>query len=320
MVRDLALWQEQARHGRAADVIGKSPQMAEAHRLISLFANSDRPVMILGESGVGKEHVARALHAPSSRSNSRMIAIDCDAGPADAELFGELRETDAGVTIRHECLIAAAEAGTVFLSCVDRPSADLQAKLLRTIETATYRPLGSSTWMQTAARFLVSSSKQPDEASMEGAPRNELLMRLSAFSIELPPLRERRADIAPLAENFLANRNFQRNIPKKLSAPTLAALNKHDWPGNVRELRNTIERALIMSAGETTIQPGHLGLASGRAAAAGASQNLVNLHFAHPRRSKRCATPIFGCFWKASTATGAGSRVSSASANATPAG
>lgn len=282
LMRDLAFWQAQARHGLEAKLVGTSPEMTDVCQLVSLFASSDAPVLILGESGVGKERVAHALHAASPRSNGRMILIDCDGGPSAAELFGALHDTQSGKISRHDGLIAAAESGTIFLSGVERLAPDLQAKLLRTIETGTYRPAGSSASVPTQARFIVSACLSPGDIAPEGHAHNELLFRLSTFSIYVPPLRDRRADVTPLAESFLASRNFQRNIPKGLSDAALQALNAYDWPGNVRELRNAIERGLIMSSGDTTILPEHFGLTSSRTSTPVGATTEVALRFDRP--------------------------------------
>lgn len=283
LLRDLAFWQAQARRGRDAELVGTSPEMNDVRSLISLFAGTEAPILILGEGGSGKELVAHALHARSRRSNGRMISVDCDGGLPAAELFGEMRESPGHQISRHEGLIAAAEEGTVFLSGVDRLAPDVQAKLLRTIETSTYRPVGSSVSLPSAARFILSSNLAPEDIAPEGGARNELLFRLSAFTITMPPLRARPGDVAVLAESFLAHRSFQRSIPKRFSPAALSALTAHDWPGNVRELRNAIERGIIMSAGEEVIEPGHLGLAAPKGKSAPAREGAqVTLTFALP--------------------------------------
>lgn len=281
LMRDLAFWQAQARRGREGDLVGTSPQIDEVRRLISLFASTDAPVLILGEGGTGKELVAHALHRLSPRANGRMISVDCDTGLAGAEIFGELREGQGGAVTRLEGLIAATEAGTIYLSGVDRLSPDMQAKLLRAIETGTYRPVGSSTAVPTQARFIVSTSLRPEDIAPDGGPRNELLFRLSAFTLAMPALRDRPGDIAALAESFLSNRTFQRNISKKFSPDAATALAIYDWPGNVRELRNAIERGIIMSAGEESIRPEHLGLPAGKTVDL-AEDRTVTLHFDLP--------------------------------------
>ena len=263
--RDLAFWQAEARRGQEADLSGASAPMVELRRLVTLFAGSDTPVVILGESGTGKERTALALHGLSPRSNGRFVSVDCEAGLAAAELFGELGTGGAG----HDAgLIAAPEAGTIFLGGVDRLPADMQAKLLRVVETGSYRQVGSSSSVMTQARFILSSSLTPAEIEQGGTARNELLFRLSAFTIRMPPLRERPEDIIPLAENFLQNRSFQRNTPKAFDRTALEALRANDWPGNVRELQNAVERAIIMSSGDEVILPAHLGLVPRRIAGA----------------------------------------------------
>ena len=282
LLRDLAFWQQQARRTQDSELIGNSAELAAVRRLVSLFAGADAPVLILGEGGTGKELVARSLHGLSPRANGRMISVDCDGGLPATELFGELRETPEGGLIRQEGLIAAAETGTIYLSGADRLSPDLQARLLRAIETGTYRSVGSNTATGSAARFIVSSNLRLEDIATDGVIRNELLFRLSAFTIAMPALRNRAGDIRLLAEGFLTNRSFQRNIPKSFGADALGALERHDWPGNVRELRNAVERAIIMSAGEEVIHAEHLGLALVPAPADTALDQGVALSFDTP--------------------------------------
>lgn len=258
LMRDLAFWRQQARSGQAVELIGRCPEIMQVRHLISLFAGADAPVLILGESGTGKELVAHTLHATSPRANGRMISVDCDTGLSAADLFGALREGAGGAVSRSEGMIAAADSGTIYLSNADRLTHDLQAKLLRMIETRSYRMVGSNSSQTTAARFIVSASRGALEA---GPEESELLSRLSAFTVAVPALRERRADILPLAQHFLAARSFQRNTPKAFSPEAEAAMVQHDWPGNVRALRNAIERGIILSAGAAVIRPDHLGLA-----------------------------------------------------------
>lgn len=259
--RDLAFWQTQATRGQDQPLEGQSPQMSEVRRLITLFAGADSPLLILGEGGTGKERAARALHALSPRANGRFVAADCEAGMTAEELFGEFRTGDGGALRRSEGLLAAADTGSIYLSGVDRLSADLQMKLLRVIETAAYRPVGSATQLVCRARFMLGASLSAEDIARTGPQHSELLFRLLAFVIRLPALRERPDDILPLAQGFLADRSFQRNTPKSFSPAAMAALRAHPWPGNLRELSNAVERAIILSAGSEVIEPAHLGLA-----------------------------------------------------------
>ena len=277
--RDLAFWQEKAQRDTQFNLIGDSPEMAELRQMVSMFAAAQSPVLIFGESGVGKGFVAGAIHAQSPRSNGRFIAVDCDSDLDAADLFG----CDTGhADNRREGLIAAAENGTIFLNDIDRLEDPLQAKLLRVMETDLYRPLGATSSRPCGARFLVATSLELEDMAKASQFRSELFYRLSAFTISVPPLRQRKGDILPLAEYFLETRNFHRGVQKTLAPESREALKNYDWPGNLRELRNTIERGVIMSAGAELITPEHLAIpdhSSGLPSSA--SSAGVSLRFDH---------------------------------------
>ena len=177
-----------------------------------------------------------------------------------------------------EGLLNAAERGTLFLSGVDRLSPELQMRLLRAMETRSYRPVGSSASLTVDTRFILSATLS-DAQLREAAAGNQLLQYLSAFVIEIPPLRDRPGDIAELARQFLNMRDFQRDTTKELTEPALRALSDYSWPGNVRELGNTIELAIILSQGQSKIGPEHLNLPS---SAGAATSGQVVLRFAEP--------------------------------------
>lgn len=280
--RDLAFWQGQARVGQDRPMIGTSPQMAEVRRLLSLFAGSDTPVLILGEPGTGKERCALALHALSPRSNGRFVSVDCEAGPTNEDLLGEMRTDDSGRMHRSEGLIASADTGTVYLGGVDRLPPDTQIKLLRMIEIGSYRSPGSNTLVACPARLILGASQTAEEIAAGKGQDSPLLFGMLSFVIKIPALRDRPDDIRPLAEAFLADRNFQRNTPKSFSADALATLQSHRWPGNLRELSNAIERAIIMSAGEEMIRPDHLGLGAASGSVATSKSSAVTLNFDAP--------------------------------------
>lgn len=264
--RDLAFWQGQARVRQKRTLLGSSPQMNEVRRLVSLFAGADSPVLILGEDGSGKETCAMTLHALSPRANGRFVSVDCDAGPTAEEILGEMRPGPDG-RIRHtEGLIAAADTGTVYLGGVDRLPHDLQNKLLRLLETGSYRPVGSNTQLPCSARLILGSALTAEAIVADPDPHSPLLLRMLSFVIQMPALRDRPRDIRDMAETLLANRSFQRNTPKAFSPAALRAMQAHRWAGNLRELTNAIERAIIMSAGDEEIGPEHLGLGQGAGA------------------------------------------------------
>lgn len=256
--RDLAFWQAQAQSATQIELVGDSAEMTEVRRLVPIFAAADTPVLICGESGVGKGAVATAIHAQSTRANGRFIAVDCDDALGDADLFGQ----DFNSKGRSEGLIAAADNGTIFLNDVDKLSSAVQSKLLRVMETGSYRPMGATTSLPSTARFLAATSIDLEEAALMSHFKSELFYLLSSLRIQLAPLRARKKDVMALAEHFLQGRNFHRGIDKTFATECIAALEAYDWPGNVRELRNAIERGVIMSAGAATILPGHIALPS----------------------------------------------------------
>lgn len=252
--RDLAYWQARAGTTDSSRLVGESAAIIELRRLIALFAQASTPVLILGEPGTGKETAAQIVHAVSARANGRFISVDCDAGLDPAELFGSWQ---AGA--RQEGLLAAADRGTLYLAGIERLSREMQLRLLRAVETRAYRPVGSSATLTSDARFIFSAAMTAAELRA-AAPDSELLQFLSAFVIEIPPLRERQSDIPGLAQQFLEQRDFQRSIAKSFSEPALKALTAHVWPGNVRELRNAVELSIILSQGQKIIGPEHLNL------------------------------------------------------------
>ena len=264
--RDLAFWQGQARLGQRRPLLGTSPEMMEVRRLISLFAGAESPVLILGEDGSGKESCALELHAQSPRANGRFVAVDCAAGPTAEELLGEMRPGADGRIRQVEGLIGAADTGTVYLGAVDRLPRDLQNRLLRVLESGSFRPVGSNTSLPCAARLILGSALSVEDIAADPDPLSPLLLRMLSFVIRLPALCDRPGDIREMAETLLANRNFQRNTRKTFGPAALRALQGHRWPGNLRELSNAVERAIIMSAGEELILPDHLGLGPAPAA------------------------------------------------------
>ena len=252
--RDLAYWQARAGTTDSSRLVGESAAIIELRRLIALFAQASTPVLILGEPGTGKETAAQIVHAVSARANGRFISVDCDAGLDPGELFGSWQ---AGA--RQEGLLAAADRGTLYLAGIERLSREMQLRLLRAVETRAYRPVGSSATLTSDARFIFSAAMTAAELRA-AAPESELLQFLSAFVIEIPPLRDRQSDIPGLAQQFLEQRDFQRSIAKSFSDPALRALTAHLWPGNVRELRNAVELSIILSQGQEVIGPEHLNL------------------------------------------------------------
>ena len=266
---DLAFWRGQAQVGQVLLPEGASAQMIEVRRVISLFAGATAPVLVLGGAGAGKERAARAIHSLSPRANGRFVAASCEGGLSSEELYGEVKRDATGRMVRSDGLLAAADTGTIYLSGVERLGPEQQHRLLRVIETGSFRPNGSLAQIPCLARFIVGSELTAETIAISGPNRSELLFRMLPFTIHLPDLAERPADILPLAQSFLHERSFQRNAPKRFSVAAERAMLAHAWRGNLRELSNAVERSVILSAGSETIEPEHLGLAADNAVQAG---------------------------------------------------
>lgn len=241
----------------AGDMVGSSHAFRELVRMIELVAPSDATVLIEGESGVGKELVARAIHEMSSRSQATFVPVDCctlQENLFESELFGHEKGSFTGADKRKQGLIEIAEGGTVFLDEIGELSAALQSKLLRLLETGEFRRLGGTQGLASDSRFVAATNRDLRIFSAEGNFRRDLYYRLATVVIHVPSLRERREDIPLLAERFMECRTFQRGTAKILTDAALEALTQYDWPGNIRELRNVIERALLVSGSRATIE------------------------------------------------------------------
>jgi len=244
-------------------MIGDSPAMQRLRRLIGDVAGSDVTVLIQGESGSGKELVAQAIHAASPRHGESFVAVDCctlQESLFESELFGHERGAFTGADRRKAGLIEAATRGTLFLDEIGEAGVAIQAKLLRVLETGRFRHVGANTDLRADTRIITATNRDLRQRASEGKFRDDLYYRLSTFLIEVPPLRERRDDIAALAAHFVARRRQAMGLrPVAISPEAIHRLMAYDWPGNVRELRNVIERALIVLGNEQEIDVPHLG-------------------------------------------------------------
>ncbi|MGH1569657.1 sigma-54-dependent transcriptional regulator [Methylobacterium sp. P31] len=236
---------EQAAQAEHPGLVGSSESMRRIQKIIGLVADTDSTVLIHGETGTGKEEVARALHAFSRRRTRPFIPVNCAAIPGDqleSELFGHVRGAFAGAAADRAGAFHQAEGGTLFLDEVgDMPTA-MQAKILRVIQDCVVTPLGGRS-AQVDVRLVAATHRDLPALVAEGLFRPELYYRLNVVPIALPPLRERLADIVPLAEHFLARSG------KRLSGGAASRLLAYGWPGNVRELRNVVERAAVLVRG-----------------------------------------------------------------------
>jgi DNA-binding NtrC family response regulator len=239
------------------NVIAASPLMQVIFRDISLIAPSESRVLITGESGVGKEVIAEMIHAWSPRAAGPMVKVNCAAIPEnllESELFGHEKGSFTGAVAQRIGRFETANGGTIFLDEIAEMTPQLQAKLLRVVQDGRFQRIGSNAEVRVNARVLAATNRNLDEEVKNGRFREDLYWRLNVVELNIPPLRERREDILPLARQIIAELTRGR---ARLSASVTDALERYPWPGNVRELRNAMERAVLLSGGEL-ILPEHL--------------------------------------------------------------
>jgi len=256
LVRDNEALRAHAPGGEpASGILTKSAAMQAALRIIDRVAPTDSAVLILGDSGTGKELVARAIHELSHRAQRPFVPIHCGALPREvfeSELFGHEKGAFTGAVGTKPGLVELADGGTLFLDEIGEMEPDSQVKVLRALETGTFFRVGGTRPRRVDVRLVAATNRDLAEAMKTGAFRQDLYFRINTIAVKLPPLRERREDIALLATHFVGTTAAYG--VKRLSPRVLAALEAYDWPGNVRELLHAIERAVILSKGEE-IQP-----------------------------------------------------------------
>ncbi|HEU5125990.1 MAG TPA: sigma-54 dependent transcriptional regulator [Verrucomicrobiae bacterium] len=230
--------------------IFQSAQMQAVVRTVERVAPSDVSILITGESGTGKEVIADLIHAMSPRSKARIIKINCAALPRElieSELFGSVKGAFTGAHSDREGLFRQAEGGTLFLDEISEMPIDTQSKLLRVLQDQEVRPVGGKVSYKTNCRIVAATNRKTDEAIKDGKLREDLFYRISAISVHLSPLRERREDIMPLANAFLKRFVAQANRPIRGFTPAAVdRLTGFEWPGNVRQLQNEIQRAVLL--------------------------------------------------------------------------
>ena len=233
------------------EIVGDSPALREALESVAQVATTDASVLILGETGTGKELFARAIHDRSARRDGPLVKVNCAAIPAsliESEFFGHERGAFTGATQRREGRFALADRGTIFLDEIGELPLELQGKLLRVLQEGEFEPVGATRTRKVDVRVIAATNRDLERAAREGRFREDLYYRLSVFPLRLPPLRERGDDVVRIASELAAKlaRTMGKTVAP-LGASDVAALRSYAWPGNVRELRNVVERAIITS-------------------------------------------------------------------------
>jgi formate hydrogenlyase transcriptional activator len=245
------LKQEIAETVQTGEIIGTSSALKEALRKVALVAPTDSTVLIHGETGTGKELIARALHEGSRRRDRPMIKLNCSAisaGLVESELFGHVKGAFTGASDRRVGRFELADGGTLFLDEVSELPLETQAKLLRVLQEQEFEPVGSSKSIKVDVRVIAATNRNLEEDARAGRFRSDLFYRLNVFPIDLPPLRDRPDDIPLLAETFMKRMARKLGKPlKRIEPESLAKLRTHIWPGNIRDLQNTIERAAVLA-------------------------------------------------------------------------
>ena len=231
-------------------LVGDSPKMREVFALIERVAPADVPVLVQGETGTGKELVAKALHQESKRRRKPFFAVNCAAVPAqllESELFGHKRGSFTGAVVDREGHFVSADGGTVFLDEIGDMPLEMQSKLLRVLQEGEVRPVGSNQVLHVDVRLVAATHRDLAAMCREKRFREDLYFRLNVVTIWLPPLRERPGDVRLLAQHVLAGVAEELGRPLELSEEALGALEAWRWPGNVRELENELRRAAVFS-------------------------------------------------------------------------
>lgn len=292
-----ALRSDLARRDRSATLVGAAPAMMSIFRLIERAAAAPIPVLIEGETGTGKELVARAIHAESPRAEGPFIPVNCAALPAaliESTLFGHRRGAFTGAQTDQRGLFEAASGGTIFLDEIGEMPVSLQAKLLRVLQDHEIVPVGDTRGRKVDVR-VISATNSNLAAQIEAHQfRSDLYYRVAGFPIRMPPLRERREDIPLLAHRFLRNASAEhgRRVAG-LTEASLTILTTYDWPGNVRELQNEIERAVVLVSTDEWVTPGHFSSRLAPALPAAATATPVPGAFVEVDRPLRDARAAF---------------------------
>ena len=237
------------------EIVGNSPALLAALQKVEQVAPTDSTVLIFGETGTGKELIARAIHDRSARKNRTLVKVNCSAisaGLVESELFGHVKGAFTGALDRRIGRFELADGGTIFLDEVGELPLETQVKLLRVLQEREFEPVGSSRPLRVNVRVIAATNRDLQEAVQAGRFRSDLYYRLNVFPLEVPPLRDRPSDIPKLAKFFLSN--YSKKLGKKINEISQSAMDRilsYSWPGNVRELQNVVERAVVLSRGRT---------------------------------------------------------------------
>jgi two-component system response regulator PilR (NtrC family) len=233
-----------------SNIIGRSDPMLALFKMVETIAKTNSTILITGESGTGKDLVARAVHYNSLRREHPFVALNCGALPEtllESELFGHMRGAFTGADTNKKGLVEVAEKGTIFLDEIGEMSATMQVKLLRVLQDRRFRRLGGTDEVQADIRVIAATNQDLQKMVAESRFREDLYYRINVIHLDLPPLRERREDVPLLAEHFLKKYSEGAEKPvRSISREAMDVLSAHDWPGNVRELENAIERAVAL--------------------------------------------------------------------------
>ncbi len=255
---------DRRRNGKYKSIIGTSMSLEKVFNKLDLIENSESPVLILGETGTGKELIATSIHYNSVRKDNAFVIQSCSVFSdtiLSSELFGHAKGAFTGAVSEKKGLFEIADGGTLFLDEIGDLSIDVQGKLLRVLEYGTFYKVGGTVEKEVDVRIITATNKDLSKMVEAGLFRRDLLFRINALQIKMPPLRERKDDIEPLFFSFLEHYVDKKNIRKKSLNPALIKmLNNHAWTGNIRELKNTVESLVTMSSNSATIEPEHLHL------------------------------------------------------------
>jgi DNA-binding NtrC family response regulator len=250
-----ALRRQLREHGTFGPLIGNSPEMRKIYQVVEQAAPTNASVLITGESGTGKELVAQTLHQLSPRASFPFVAINCAAIPEtllESEIFGHEKGAFTGAADRRQGCFELADRGTLFLDEIGEMTPATQVKLLRVLQERTFRRVGGRTEQSVDVRVIAATNIDPGEAVQKGKLREDLFYRLNVFAFRLPPLRERKEDLALLIQSFINefNSSNQKSIAG-VDHQAMRMIEQYAWPGNVRELKNVVERAVVLARSET---------------------------------------------------------------------